>query len=129
MKTTLLLLSFVLSQELFAMELRDKNVPVSGTPETIKALEDAMTVYVFDPDQGSPSPVCVADCAEKWPPVLVTAVEESQLAQLGLGTIKRKTGLIQLTYKGRPLYTFFADRLPVDAKGNGLGGVWHVVKP
>jgi predicted lipoprotein with Yx(FWY)xxD motif len=81
-------------------------------------------LYVFDPD-GTGTPKCAADCAEKWPPLLVSADEAKQLKE-PLGSVERTNGLIQVTFKGRPLYTFFLDRKVGDIKGDGLGNVWHV---
>jgi hypothetical protein len=43
------------------------------------------------------------------------------------GTIKRANGMLQATYKGRPLYTYAGDSAPGQTKGNGLGGIWHVL--
>ena len=31
-------------------------------------------------------------------------------------------------YNGWPLYTFIKDAKPGDVTGDGVGGVWHVVK-
>ena len=44
-----------------------------------------------------------------------------------LSTIRRPTGQIQVTYSGKPLYTFAGDAKPGDAKGEGFKdvGVWH----
>jgi predicted lipoprotein with Yx(FWY)xxD motif len=56
-----------------------------------------------------------------------TAGEDIQDA---LGTVTRPDGSIQVTYNQQPLYTFYLDQQPGDAKGNGfidLGGTWHVV--
>ncbi len=82
-------------------------------------------LYVFDPD-GTGTPKCAADCAEKWPPLLVTADEAKRL-EAPLGVVARANGLLQVFYKGRPLYTFYLDRKVGDILGDGLGGVWHVV--
>jgi predicted lipoprotein with Yx(FWY)xxD motif len=48
-----------------------------------------------------------------------------------LATIKRPDGKTQVTYKGRPLYTFTQDTKPGDIKGNGFKdvGVWHPATP
>lgn len=128
-KITLMVLGLMFINESFAVELKLNNVTTRSGVVQVQTLESGITVYVFDPDQGAATPVCQADCAEKWPPVLITAKEETELHQAGLGTIKRATGLIQLTFKGRPLYTFFADRVAGEAKGDGLGSVWHIVRP
>ena len=84
-----------------------------------------LSVYVFDPDMVA-GPSCNDRCAEVWPPILVGDDELSRI-QSPLGIAERKTGLKQLTYNGRPLYTYFRDRREGDGFGDGLGGVWHLV--
>ena len=44
-----------------------------------------------------------------------------------LGTVKRPDGKIQVTYNGLPLYLFAGDSKAGDVKGQGVGGIWHVV--
>ena len=34
----------------------------------------------------------------------------------------------QWAYKGKPIYTYAKD-VPGEAKGDGVGGLWHVLKP
>jgi predicted lipoprotein with Yx(FWY)xxD motif len=46
-----------------------------------------------------------------------------------VSTITRADGSAQLTYKGMPLYFWKSDVKPGDTTGNGVGGVWSVVKP
>ena len=86
----------------------------------------ARTLYVFDPDQGSASAKCAADCAEIWPPYLLNAAEAAGLAA-PLGSIARANKKLQLTYNGRPVYSFAFDRTLGDDRGDGLGGVWHSI--
>jgi predicted lipoprotein with Yx(FWY)xxD motif len=113
----------------YAVELKDASVTIRHTPTIVKTLENGITVYVFDPDQGAPAPVCEGGCAAAWPPVILTSQEESGLSQIGLGSIKRNDGQIQLTFQGRPVYTFASDKVPGDVKGDGLGNVWHAARP
>ncbi|MBC7538602.1 MAG: hypothetical protein H7281_07265 [Bacteriovorax sp.] len=85
------------------------------------------TLYVFDQDLGSSTSKCTADCAEVWPPYIVSA-EEAAALPAGLGTVVRANKKLQLTYEGRPLYTFASDRAVGDDKGNDLGSVWHYIE-
>ena len=45
-----------------------------------------------------------------------------------LGLITRPGGLKQVTINGYPVYTYAGDKARGQAAGNGVGGVWHVIK-
>ena len=94
-----------------------------------KFLADSInkTLYTFDLDAGKASPVCAGDCAEVWPPYIVTD-EESAALRAPLAVIKRKNEKLQLTYEGKAVYTYIFDRVSGDIKGDGLGGVWHLIE-
>lgn len=85
------------------------------------------TLYVFDPDMNQPAPTCVGDCAEQWPPYILTAEEANDL-QSPLGKVERANKKIQLTYGGRPVYTYAFDRIQGNDLGDGVGGVWHYIE-
>lgn len=85
------------------------------------------TLYVFDQDQNEKAPVCIDKCAELWPPYILTLDEVASL-QPPLGHIERTNGHKQLTYNGRPVYTYAFDRVQGDDLGDSLGGgagEWH----
>lgn len=95
--------------------------------ETLVADSFQRTLYIFDLDQGKSTPACTGDCAEIWPPYLITGQEASTLAS-PLGSIKRANGKLQLTYNGSPVYTYASDRKAGDDLGDALGGVWHYIE-
>ena len=77
--------------------------------------------------------LCSGACATQWPPLLVAAgakatAEPGAKASL-LGTIKRPDGKVQVTYHGMPLYLYSGDKKAGDVKGQGSGGIWHVISP
>ena len=43
------------------------------------------------------------------------------------GTVATANGAKQVTYNGSPLYTYKGAKA-LATKGNGVGGVWHVIK-
>lgn len=82
-----------------------------------------MTVYSFDKDTRRKS-ACTGPCADNWPPVQASTA----VLPLPFNTIKRPDGTLQITYKGKPLYTFIKDKNPGDKNGDKLmNGAWHAV--
>jgi predicted lipoprotein with Yx(FWY)xxD motif len=83
------------------------------------------TVYTFDKDTAnSGKSACTGSCAENWPPVTVIVPDT---AQGPYSTITREDGSKQLTYKGKPLYTFKKDKKAGDKTGDKAMNAWHVV--
>ena len=83
-------------------------------------------VYVFDSDLSAPgSSNCNGGCAAAWPPVSVTDGMPSGV--MGLGSIERNDGSMQVTYDGRPLYFYDGDQQPGDINGDSISG-WHKVE-
>ncbi|RXZ36785.1 hypothetical protein D9O50_09965 [Oxalobacteraceae bacterium CAVE-383] len=84
-----------------------------------------MTVYTFDKDTAdSGKSACAGACTGLWPAVVTTDTS----LKAPYGSIKREDGTMQLTYKGKPLYTFASDKNPGDAAGDNFKDIWHVVK-
>jgi predicted lipoprotein with Yx(FWY)xxD motif len=81
-----------------------------------------MTVYTFDKDTAGKS-ACNGRCAENWPPVKAGDAPLSA----PYGSITRADGSKQLTYKGKPLYTFMKDKKPGDKAGDKVKDIWHAV--
>ena len=75
--------------------------------------------------------ICTTTCLSLWTPLVVAHGTKPTGARL-LATIRRPDdGATQVTYRGRPLYTFIKDTKPGDVKGNGFKdvGVWHPASP
>ncbi len=83
-----------------------------------------MTLYIFDKDKDGVSS-CYDACAAKWPPYLGKA--DDKMTE-GWTLVKRTDGAMQWAYDGKPMYYFAADKSKGDMAGDGMGGVWHVVK-
>lgn len=82
------------------------------------------TLYIFDKDSGGVS-ACYDACAANWPPYLAP---QGAKATDTLTLHARKDGKMQWGLGGKPLYYFTPDSAAGDAKGDGVGGVWHVIK-
>jgi len=89
--------------------------------------DDGMTLYLFESDTDGSS-TCYDDCAAAWPALVDDAPTGGEgIDGSLLGTTERDDGEVQVTYAGRPLYTFASDQAPGDVEGQGVGDVWFVV--
>jgi predicted lipoprotein with Yx(FWY)xxD motif len=90
-------------------------------------------LYLFTRDGRSASR-CSGACAKAWPPMLVEGRPRAgRGARRGLlGTTRRRDGSRQVTYRGRPLYYYVADRRPGQILCQAVpefGGTWFLVGP
>lgn len=89
---------------------------------------EGWVLYLFTRDPAGSS-VCEGQCAQLWPPAAVT---DDPTAGDGvdapLTTITRTDGSRQLALDGHPLYRYTPDGGPGKTTGQGVGGVWWVVR-
>ncbi len=88
-------------------------------------------VYVFSRDRGGSH--CYGECAAAWPPVYTRGkpVAGRGVRKSLLGTIRRRDGRLQVTYRRRPLY-YYAHEGPGQVLCHNVqlnGGLWWVVGP
>jgi len=95
---------------------------------TVLVNGEGLTLYYLKTDAHT-EVTCTGDCAQTWPPDLVTAVPDAAALSGQLGTIANPAGGTQLTYEGWPLYTYAGDSAPGQANGEGIGGVWFAMTP
>ena len=97
----------------------------------VLATSAGLTLYANTVDSPEQLRCTTNACTDFWPPYLVSGQPTAIDGIPGsLGTVTRPDGSLQLTYNRQPLYTFYLDKAPGDAKGNGftdLGGTWNVV--
>ncbi|MCL6096729.1 MAG: hypothetical protein M1444_03590 [Patescibacteria group bacterium] len=86
-----------------------------------------ITLYIFDKDKPGVSN-CYNSCAAAWPPYTSGATAQSNLPA-NISVVKRTDGTNQFAYKSSPLYYYATDAKAGDITGDGVGGVWHIVKP
>jgi predicted lipoprotein with Yx(FWY)xxD motif len=86
-----------------------------------------MTLYTFDKDTAGVSN-CTGTCSTIWPPYTSGATAQGQFPT-NITVITRADGSKQFAYKGMPLYYNQKEVKPGDIMGDGIGGVWHLVKP
>jgi predicted lipoprotein with Yx(FWY)xxD motif len=76
--------------------------------------------------------MCTKGCLDFWKPLSVSGNTAPNVAGVTFGTAKRPDGKTQVTYQGKPLYTFKLDKAPGDMQGDDFtdkfGGTtftWH----
>jgi predicted lipoprotein with Yx(FWY)xxD motif len=87
--------------------------------------DSATPFYVFDKDQPGKSN-CEGACTYTWVPVYPNRSDAQAVGDWTLLT--RKDGSKQWAYKGRPIYTNIHDEAGKPT-GDGMDGVWHILKP
>lgn len=115
----------------------DQSIPAAGTTVMIVqhsnlgyvlAEANGQVVYTYSKDKKGGPATCTGSCASNWPPA--TGTPQAGPADRFPGTftvVKGAGGVQQIAYNGMPLYTF-AGAKPYSTAGNGVDGVWHVVK-
>jgi predicted lipoprotein with Yx(FWY)xxD motif len=70
--------------------------------------------------------ICTGSCLATWRPLLLPEGAKPK-GPAKLGTTERPDGRSQVTFKGRPLYTFAGDTKAGDVNGEGIEdvGTWH----
>lgn len=95
---------------------------IGGKPAFVNGVQHA--VYTFDGDTIANQSTCTGGCAAVWPPVPPPSVS----LMSPWASFARIDGSIQLSYNGKPLYTFVSDTQPNIASGDGVNG-FHVARP
>jgi predicted lipoprotein with Yx(FWY)xxD motif len=95
----------------------------------VLAEANGQVVYAYDKDPKGGTPACTGSCAQIWVPLTGghPVASPADKAMGTLGTVTTSNGAKQITYNGRPLYTYKGAKALV-TEGNGVGGVWHVIK-
>jgi predicted lipoprotein with Yx(FWY)xxD motif len=100
-------------------------------------LVDSKGDALYSPDQEANGMIlCKGSCTSIWVPLTLSANAKptgSGEVNTMLGTVRRPDGSVQVTFRGKPLYTFAEDSSPGMVTGNGaqdqFGGqqfTWHV---
>jgi predicted lipoprotein with Yx(FWY)xxD motif len=90
-------------------------------------------LYGFTRDKRNGPSQCYGDCAAAWPVYFKTGALKAGagVKQSLLGTVKRRSGKLQVTYNGWPLY-YYAHEKAGEVKCQNVethGGTWLVVRP
>jgi predicted lipoprotein with Yx(FWY)xxD motif len=114
---------FVAAQDQSAIQVKTAS---DGTQYLTDA--NGMTLYYFTLDTDGQS-ACYGGCEKAWPVFDAKDMTvSSDLNAADFGTISRKDGKNQTTFKGWPLYYWAGDKNPGDMTGEGFHGVWFILK-
>ena len=87
-------------------------------------LVDSKGDALYSPDQETNGTIlCKGSCTSIWVPLTVSADAKPTGAgdvNTMLGTVHRPDGSMQVTFRGKPLYSFVEDPSPGKVTGNGL---------
>ena len=98
--------------------------------EKVLVNRKGLTLYSLSVEQRGRFICTKQSCLSVWTP-LVIPKGTTPAGALHLATVRRPDGRTQVSYLGRPVYTFTQDRKPGDVKGNGFKdvGVWRPASP
>jgi predicted lipoprotein with Yx(FWY)xxD motif len=93
---------------------------------TLLTNSQGMTLYHLSGEQNGKFICTSATCLGVWHPLIATSAGASSSGVGSLATVKRSTGMTQVTYKGAPLYTFAQDKQAGETNGQGIKdvGTW-----
>jgi predicted lipoprotein with Yx(FWY)xxD motif len=106
-----------------------KTASISSVGGTVLVDSQGMTLYRLTGEHNGKFICTTSTCLGIWHPLTVASGSTPTGSVGSLGVIKRPNGVMQVTYKGDPLYTFVKDTSPGQATGQGLKdvGTWMVV--
>jgi predicted lipoprotein with Yx(FWY)xxD motif len=116
------------------MNGRNSTVSVKRIGGAGSVLVDKSGQALYQNDQETRGMVlCDGACLSFWTPLTVSGAPKGSSITGKLGVMKRSDGTKQVTYNGKPLYSFYLDS-PGEVSGDGVadafGGrkfTWHVV--
>lgn len=82
-------------------------------------------LYTWDGDKTLGASSCTTQCRLLWPPIVA---DEGAQPKGPFTIATRPDGSKQWALRGRPLYRWASDTKYGDAGGDGVAGLWHLVK-
>ncbi len=103
----------------------------TATMVSVKHVDGVGNVLVDSKGQALYSPMqeaggkvlCTGSCTSIWQPLMTSGSAKptgTSDVSAKLGTLDRPGGVVQVTYQGKPLYTFVEDTSPGTVTGNGF---------
>jgi predicted lipoprotein with Yx(FWY)xxD motif len=98
--------------------------------KVVLTTKSGLTLYSLSVEKHGKFICKTKSCLADWHPLVVPAGTKPT-GPVPLGTVKRPDDRIQVTYRGRPLYSFDDDAKAGEANGEGFKdvGTWHAASP
>jgi predicted lipoprotein with Yx(FWY)xxD motif len=103
---------------------------------TVLVNAKGLTLYMFVRDKRKKVTCTSAACTALWPPLKLKAGQKPTAGGAArkslLGSDKSSAGYRVVTYNRWPLYTYYQDKKPGQARGQHVnlnGGLWYVLSP
>jgi predicted lipoprotein with Yx(FWY)xxD motif len=126
---TVLAVAALAAAPAFAVEMAPVTKVKTKQFGVVLATPKHLALYTWDSERDK-KVHCVGSCAKAWPPLLVAkgAMVHKHIAGImgAFGQAMRPNGTHQLTFNGRPLYTYHGDTR-TKILCDGVDG-WHVVR-
>lgn len=102
-----------------------KEAESAALGKTVLTTLRGRTLYSLSAETGGRF-ICTGACLSAWRPLLVAKTVQAT-GPAPLSQVERPDGRTQVTYKGRPLYTFSGDSKAGDVNGHGIEdvGIWR----
>jgi predicted lipoprotein with Yx(FWY)xxD motif len=99
--------------------------PARSLGRTVLTTRRGLTLYSLSVERHGRF-VCTRSCLSVWHPLVIRKGVKPR-GPVKLGTVRRPDGRTQVTFRGRPLYTFSGDSRKGEAGGEGFKdvGTWH----
>ena len=123
---------FILGVSLFLLASAANAAPFNKEDPPFRQRGDILVeikgrgVYTYDGDKVANQSDCFAQCRLLWPPVY--ADDESKPKGSFTIFIRKDDARRQWAFKGKPLYRWVSDVKRGDAGGDGVAGVWRLIK-
>ncbi|HEY0516498.1 MAG TPA: hypothetical protein VGD00_05215 [Solirubrobacteraceae bacterium] len=105
-----------------------KTASNSALGGTVLVDAQGMTLYALSVEHAGHFICTTSACTSVWHPLAASGAPSGAVGSLA--TVSRPDGSMQVTYKGKPLYTFAQDKAPGEAAGQGFKdvGTWSAIK-
>ena len=92
--------------------------------------DKGMVLYTYDRDtKGAAASACTGNCVVNWPLFVAPADAKAEGDWTVVNAADKDGKAMKVwAFKGLPIYYYAKDTKANNSTGEGVGGIWHVVK-